>query len=99
MWVPHKEWYGWYAHAWGAVRVTSDKEGQNPFPVDSLKATVVMPSPNGDQKDFQQREHVWEVSVDVTYKGSFPVFSEPKCSWLSIASHKGFGEWTNSMEW
>ena len=88
-----------YSHAWGAARVTSDKDWNNPFPVDALHFTVVMLSPIGDQRDSKEGSNAWEVSADAKHGGTSPVFNEPKCQWLAQATHKGFGTWDNNSDW
>ena len=94
----HKEYPPGYRHAWGNAWVSSTEDGQNPYPVASLRFRVAMPEPgNGMNTSDQTSSNASSCPGDCKYWGA--AFGDFNSSWNAWASEPFYGNWSVSDNW
>lgn len=94
----NKEYPPFYRHAWGSAFVSTNAQGTDRFPVESLTFQIQMPSPGGTETDRKSAQGVAEVVADTKYYGA-GAFGDFESRWGATAYHPAYGTWSHESTW
>lgn len=90
----NKEYPPLYRHAWGAAYVSTRQDGNDRYPVATLRLRIDMPGLGGSIVDDQTRNNAAECPADCKFGGT--IFGDFRSTWQAWATHPGFGTWSHS---
>lgn len=92
----HVDWSVFSGHAWGRASVSSDPDGNVPYPVEHLRLRIIMHTPE-QQFKITQADSASVCDNDVVWAGASPIFSGPNTSFDAYADDPTYGSWAVSI--